>query len=482
MDFQVKSAALENIDADVLVCAISEKGKPLVEVGEVLSAFIARQDKAQNLPREKGDTALFVEVDGIAAERLLLVCQGESLTDKEQSARQAATLVQKRRWRSLLLAVAESIEDQVAVARQLAASVYRFTAFKSDKQKAALTPSVTFSVARKEVKALQEELRLIQAWALGTALTRDLGNTPANVCTPKYLGRQAEKLGKAYADLQVEVLKQKAIKDLGMGALLAVAQGSAAQPRFIIMNYKPKKAVNAQPIVLVGKGVTFDSGGISLKPAANMDEMKYDMGGAAAVFGTMKALCEAGLPLHVVGLVPAVENMPDGGATRPGDIVTSLSSKTIEILNTDAEGRLILCDALTYAERYKPQAVIDMATLTGACVVALGAHRAGLLGNDDNLKQALFDAGERARDPVWCLPLDDEYKALLKSPFADLKNIGGREAGTITAAAFLSAFAENYSWAHLDIAGVAWQRGDKKGGTGRPVGLLLEYLRRQSKK
>lgn len=478
MEFIVKSAAAQNLEVDLLVCALDGDGKVQPALGEEAEAFFNAQSKAGNLPNETGDSVVFFAVPGVKAARVMLVCSGTSHQDLIKAAQSVAKLVQARQWRQVAVVLSEQADALPVIARQLAAAAYRFDAFKSQKKPAATPVSWLFTVARKEVKATQEALDLVDAWAQGTALTRDLGNMPPNVCNPKYLGKEAEKLGEAYPALKVTVLKQKAIEDLKMGALLSVAQGAVAHPRFIIMEYKPKNTLNSKPVVLVGKGVTFDSGGISLKPGANMDEMKYDMGGAAAVFGAIKALCVAGLPLHVVGLIPAVENMPDGGATRPGDIVTSMSGKTIEVLNTDAEGRLILCDALTYAERYKPQAVIDMATLTGACIVALGSHRAGLLGNDDDLKQALFDAGEQVHDPVWPLPLDQEYKDLLKSPFADLQNIGGREAGTITAAAFLSAFTEKYPWAHLDIAGVAWQSGSNKGGTGRPVGLLLEYFRR----
>ncbi|MBV7433965.1 leucyl aminopeptidase [Cardiobacteriaceae bacterium TAE3-ERU3] len=481
MTFKVKSAALQNIEADLLVCAINEQGELLASLGEEADAYIAKQSEQGNLPSNNGDYTVFYEVSAVKAARLMVIRVGGH-KGLEKAAEKAAEYAVSREWQNVVVALTQDLAEQTIVARKLACSSYRFDQFKSDKKKAVKAVTWLFSVERKDIKDLERDLVLVDAWAAGTALTRDLGNMPPNVCNPRYLGKQAEKLGKEYDSLKVEVLKKKAIIDLGMGALMGVAQGAVAHPRFIIMEYKPKNVVNSKPVVLVGKGVTFDSGGISLKPGADMDLMKYDMGGAAAVFGAIKALCECELPVHVVALIPSVENMPDGGATRPGDILTSMSGKTIEVLNTDAEGRLILCDALTYAERYKPQAVIDMATLTGACVVALGSHRAGLLGNDDNLTQALFDAGERAHDPVWRLPIDQEYKDQLKSPFADLQNIGGREAGTITAAAFLSAFAEKYSWAHLDIAGVAWHSGKNKGGTGRPVGLLLEYFRKLAEK
>jgi leucyl aminopeptidase len=309
----------------------------------------------------------------------------------------------------------------------------------------------------------------------GVATARDLGNLPGNICTPTYLADTAQKNAKRYSDMNVKILKQDDIEKLGMGALLSVAKGSRQPPRLIVINYDGGKKGD-KPVVLVGKGITFDSGGISIKSSASMDEMKFDMCGAASVLGTMVTVGELKLPINVVGIVPSCENMPDGAANKPGDIVTSMSGQTIEVLNTDAEGRLILCDALTYSERYKPRAVIDIATLTGACVIALGKHPSGLLSNDDTLAEKLRNAGQRSGDRVWQLPLWEEYQDQLKSNFADMANIGGREAGTITAACFLSRFAEKLKWAHLDIAGTAWESGDNKGATGRPVPLLSQYL------
>jgi leucyl aminopeptidase len=308
------------------------------------------------------------------------------------------------------------------------------------------------------------------------AFTRDLGNMPPNICHPRYLAAQAQDLGKLHKNLDVEVLEEKQLKELGAGALLAVAQGSDQPPRMIIMNYQGGKS-SEQPYVLVGKGITFDTGGISLKPGAGMDEMKYDMGGAASVLGTFKTLLELQLPINVIGVLTCAENMPSGGATRPGDIVTTMSGQTVEILNTDAEGRLVLCDALTYVERFKPQAVINIATLTGACIVALGSQTSGLMGNNLALIESLLSAGKQASDVAWQLPLFDDYQELLDSPFADIANIGGPKAGTITAGCFLSRFTKEYHWAHLDVAGTAWISGGKeKGATGRPVPLLSQYL------
>src|SRR5690349_12750032 len=312
------------------------------------------------------------------------------------------------------------------------------------------------------------------AVAHGMSLAKDLGNLPPNVCTPSYLADQARELAKRYR-MKVTVLERADMERLGMNTLLSVAQGSAQPPKFIVLEHRggPKKM---KPVALVGKGVTFDTGGISLKPAAEMDEMKFDMCGAASVLGTMKAVGEMKLPVNVVGVIPTTENMPGGRATRPGDIVKSLSGQTVEILNTDAEGRLILCDALTYVERFQPAAVIDIATLTGACVIALGHVASGLFANDDALAREVLSAADAAFDRAWHLPLWDDYQEQLKSNFADFANIGGRPAGSVTAACFLARFTKKFRWAHLDIAGTAWKSGKEKGATGRPVPLLTQFL------
>jgi leucyl aminopeptidase len=310
-------------------------------------------------------------------------------------------------------------------------------------------------------------------------LLRDLGNLPANICTPRYLASRATELGRLHKSLTVRAFDEARIRRLKMGCLLAVTRGSAEPPRFIVIEHKGGRR-NAAPIVLVGKGVTFDTGGISLKDQAAMDEMKYDMCGAATVIATLDLVARLKLRLNVVGLVPACENMPGSRAIKPGDIVTSAAGQTVEILNTDAEGRLILCDALDYARRYQPAAVIDVATLTGACVVALGAHHTGVMGNDDALAQELVAAGLRAEDRAWQLPLTEEYGEQLKSNFADVANVAGRDGGAITAAAFLGRFTKGLNWAHLDIAGSAWLSGAAKGATGRPLGLLAEFLLRRA--
>ena len=351
--------------------------------------------------------------------------------------------------------------------------VIRFKSKKDDVRRP--LRKLTLSVeSRTDLAAAEKALAQGMAIAGGINFAKDLGNLPGNICTPTYLAEQALLLRKHHG-LKIEVLDRADMEKLGMGSLLSVTRGSHQPPKFIIVTHNGGKK-GEKPVVLVGKGVTFDSGGISLKPGPEMDEMKYDMSGAGSVLGTMKAIAELALPSNVIGLVPTVENMPGGSASRPGDIVTSMSGQTIEILNTDAEGRLILCDALTYAERFEPACVIDIATLTGACVIALGHVTSGLFANDDGLARDLLGAGQNAYDRAWRLPLWDDYQDQLKSPFADMANIGGRPAGTITAACFLSRFAKKYDWAHLDVAGTAWKSGEKKGSTGRPVPLLTHFL------
>jgi leucyl aminopeptidase len=334
---------------------------------------------------------------------------------------------------------------------------------------------VVLSCADKPDAAAQRSLAQAVAIAHGMNLTKDLGNLPGNICTPSFLAAKALALGKAHKNIKTTVLEEKDMQKLGMGSFLSVTRGSDHPAKLITLEYSggDKKQ---KPVVLVGKGITFDTGGISLKPGGDMDEMKYDMSGAGSVLGTMQAIAEMGLKLNVVGVIPTCENMPSGKATRPGDIVTSMSGQTIEILNTDAEGRLILCDALTYSAKFNPDTVIDIATLTGACVIALGNVVSGMFANDDKLAAELVAAGDHAHDRVWQLPLWDDYQPLLDSNFADMANIGGRAGGTITAACFLSRFTKDYRWAHLDIAGTANKSGKDKGATGRPVPLLTQYL------
>ena len=347
-------------------------------------------------------------------------------------------------------------------------AVYRFERFKKEAKPAKLQ-QVAFYLPQ-DSAAAEEALRIAQALNYGMNLCKDLGNTAPNVCTPAFLAQTA-KAEAEQAGATAKILEQDYIRD-NMGSFWSVAKGSVEAPYLIELNYQGAADKNAAPLVLVGKGITFDTGGISLKPGEAMDEMKYDMCGAASVIGAFVAAVRAKLPINLIAVVPTCENMPDAGASKPGDIVTAMNGTTIEILNTDAEGRLILCDALTYAAQFKPQAVVDVATLTGACIIALGHTASGLLGNDQELVDKLLSASRTVNDKAWQLPLFDEYKEQLKSNFADLQNIGGRPAGTITAAAFLAHFAEDYKWAHLDIAGTAWQSGKDKGATGRPVSLF----------
>ena len=361
------------------------------------------------------------------------------------------------------------------LSRELVSAAYRYTRTVSKPKPAMKLRKVTVNIdGRTGITAARKALQQGRCVGTGINRARELANLPGNICTPTYLAQEARKLGRGNARLGVSVLEEKKMLELGMGSLLSVSAGSDQPAKLIIMDYKGGKK-GGHPYLLVGKGITFDSGGISLKPGAKMDEMKFDMGGAASVFGTMHAINEMALPLNVVAIVAASENLPSGRATKPGDVVTSMSGKTIEILNTDAEGRLVLCDALTYAERYKPKAVIDIATLTGACVVALGSHASALYANNDELADQLLAAGTETHDRAWRMPLWDDYNKQIESNFADLANIGGPGGGSITAACFLAKFAEKYDWAHLDIAGAAWDS-SPKWATGRPVALLTRYL------
>ncbi len=354
--------------------------------------------------------------------------------------------------------------------------ISRFTATKSNQNDTHITQKVIGLAARPVQSAdVRKGIKHGDAIGQGVSVSREVANLPANVCTPSYLAKEAQRIAKGNANLRIEILNETDMKKLGMGAMLSVTAGTDEPAKFIILKYAGGKS-KSKPIVLVGKGVTFDSGGISLKPGSAMDEMKFDMCGAATVLGVVHAITAIKLPINVIGIIPACENLPSGAATKPGDVVTSMSGQTIEVLNTDAEGRLILCDALTYSKKFKPAAVIDIATLTGACVIALGKHISGLLSNSDKLANQILKAGEHADDRAWRLPMGPEYMDQLKSNFADMANIGGRSAGTITAACFLSRFVDDMNWAHLDIAGTAWRTGSQKGSTGRPVPLLVEFL------
>jgi leucyl aminopeptidase len=426
-----------------------------------------------------GRSAWLTGVDGVKARRLVFAYAADNgLAAWRKAVASGLALLKAGGTGHLAVLSAGAAEVDAALAEALVAAVteaaYVYRATKPSAPAAGALKRVSLLVAKGQAAAAQAGLQRGQGIAAGVELARECANRPGNVCTPGYLAAEAKKLAKK-PRIKVEVLDRKACEKLGMGSFMAVAQGSAEPPKFIVLRYSGGAKADA-PMVLVGKGVTFDTGGISLKPGAEMDEMKFDMGGAASVLGAFRSLAELQPALNVVGLIPATENMPGGKAIKPGDVVTSMSGQTIEILNTDAEGRLILCDALTYAERFKPAAVVDIATLTGACVIALGHHRSGLFSADDKLAEALLAAGDRGGDPAWRMPVDAEYDEGLKSNFADMANIAGRAGGAITAAMFLKRYTGKYRWAHLDIAGTAWKSGTAKGATGRPVALLVHFL------
>jgi leucyl aminopeptidase len=447
-----------------------------------LSAVIKRGD----LDEKAGASLLLHDLPGIEADRVLLVSLGKRDKFGEKAFRDALSGAAKALADGAARDAAVTLADIKVPGRShawrvqhagrlLADGAYRFDypRAKTNKKKERGARKVALLTSEKVNDELHTAAHRGRATAEGVALAKDLGNLPGNICHPPYLADVARALGKEFG-LKVEVLEREDMKKLGMGSALSVGQASAQPCKFIVMQYKG--AGKAKPIVLVGKGVTFDTGGISLKPGANMDEMKFDMCGAASVFGAVKTVALMELPINLVAIIPAVENMPGGNASRPGDVVTSMSGQTIEILNTDAEGRLVLADALTYAERFDPDVVIDVATLTGACVIALGNITSGLFANDDELADQLLESGEDTGDRAWRLPMFDEYQDMLKSNFADMSNLGGRPAGSITAACFLQRFANGFKWAHFDIAGTNAVSGDAKGATGRPVPLLTEFL------
>ncbi len=474
MDFELKSLGLDGAAAekcDALILLVGESFKP---GKDPLSRLAGDALKTRDLEPKPGKLLQAYRAPGITATRVVLAGAGDGSGKRVQAAVQAAVgALRSTTVKRLVICLAPDAGDDAvrAAVTATAESSYVYVATKSKPEGRELQ-RVTIAVA--DAAARQAGFKAARAAAEGIEFARELGNLPPNFATPTRLGEEARKLAKAHK-FQCEVLGPREIGKAKMGSFLAVAQGSEQPPRFIVLRYQGA-AASEPPVVLVGKGITFDSGGISIKPSAEMDEMKFDMGGAASVLGTFRALGEIRPAINVVGLVPSCENMPDGRSVKPGDIVTSMSGQTIEILNTDAEGRLILCDALTYAERFKPQAVVDVATLTGACVVALGAVRSGMFASEDALADELLAAGDAALDPCWRLPLDDEYAEGLKSNFADVANVGSRAGGAVTAAKFLHRFAGAFPWAHLDVAGTAWKGGPAKGSTGRPVGLLVQFL------
>lgn len=490
MEFVVKSASPDTLKTATLVVAVAE-GRKLSDAaksldtlsGGAISAVLKRGDLAGKV----GQSLLLHSLPNLKAERVLLVGVGK---EDELSDRQFRKVV------SSVLSVLKGLggsdaalalddlnvknRDTYGKARLLVETLadgeYVFDRFKSQKAEPRALKKITVLTSKTAQADTERAATHAAAIATGMAFTRDLGNLPPNVCHPSYLAEEAKALGKEHKNLKVEIHDEKKLKELGMGAFLAVAQGSEQPPRLIVMNYQGGKK-SEKPYVLVGKGITFDTGGISLKPGPGMEEMKFDMCGAAGVLGAFVAAVKLKLAVNLVCVVPAVENMPDGDSYRPGDVLTSLSGITIEVLNTDAEGRLILCDALTYTgKRFDPHTMIDAATLTGACVVALGKHASGLMTKDESLSAELLAAGEATLDRAWRLPLWDDYQSQLDSGFADVANLGGKYAGAITAGCFLSRFTEGRRWAHLDIAGTAWDEGRKGMATGRPVPLLTQWL------
>jgi len=475
MNFEIQKRSLAQLhrDAHDALVVIWDQTSPLGQ--DPLSGWVHQALKAGDFEHKTGSVLQSYGMPGLKARRVVVVSCGDGKTADLKAAVSAAWASLKgAKIQRLGLHWAGNIDPgqlQHAVVTLADASYIYTTTLSKAKPRALAQVSLS---AASVTAAHKQALDLAQATVAGIETAKEWANRPANHATPSDLAAAARVIAKG-PQLDCEVLGPKEVTKLGMGSFLAVARGSAEPLRFIVMRYKGGKTQDA-PVVLVGKGITFDTGGISMKPAAEMDEMKFDMSGAASVLGVFKSLSLLRPQVNVVGLIPATENMPDGTAVKPGDVVSSMSGQTIEILNTDAEGRLVLCDALTYAERFKPRAVVDIATLTGACVIALGGVRSGLFASDDQLANDLQQAGEASGDLCWRMPLDDDYAEGLKTKFADVANVAGRAAGSVTAAKFLQRFAKKYPWAHLDIAGTAWKSGAAKGATGRPVGLLLSYV------
>ena len=478
MDFEVKTLPLGEIHTEICDALLVLVGTEFKPGPDVLGALIANALAGNDLESKTGCLLAAYRVAGVAARRVVIAGVGDGAPRSIRAGVTAAVGSLKatnvQRVTLCLSGLTHSVPQALRVAVAACGEVgyvYDTTKARANGGKTGVR-QVTFGVTSQV--EVQGEYDRATALLKGVELAKEWGNRPSNHATPAKLAVAAKELGRL-PGIKVEILGPKEVAELRMGALIAVAQGSSEPLRFIVLHYRGASKTTA-PHVLIGKGITFDTGGISIKPAAEMDEMKFDMCGAASVLGAFRVLAELKPTLNVIGLIPACENMPDGNAIKPGDVVTSMSGQTIEILNTDAEGRLVLCDAMTYAERFKPAAVIDIATLTGACVVALGGVRSGLFSSDDALAASLLAAGENAQDLCWRMPLDDEYAEGLKTNFADVANVAGRAGGAVTAAKFLQRFASRFSWAHLDIAGTAWKGGSAKGATGRPVGLLVDYL------
>ncbi|MBL8308339.1 MAG: leucyl aminopeptidase [Rubrivivax sp.] len=480
MDFKTQVAAATawgKVECDALLL-ITVAGAAPAGLDKAVASALEAAAAAGDLEWKAGRTLLLHRVPKVQAPRLACSVAADASPKAFAKAVQAGVqLLKSGGARDLAIALsgaAMTAAHAEAAALAVADAVYVYRHTKPSAPADSPLRSTALLCAQSDLDEAAAGLARGAAIAGGVQLARECANRPPNHCTPSFLAAEMRRIGKSHG-LKVDILDRKDCEKLGMGAFLAVAQGSEEPLKFIVARWNGAAKTEA-PVVLVGKGITFDSGGISLKPAAEMDEMKFDMGGAASVLGTLRAVAQLKAKVNLVGIIPACENMPSGRAVKPGDVVRSMSGQTIEILNTDAEGRLILCDALTYAERFKPEVVVDIATLTGACVIALGHHRSGLFSNDESLAGELLAAGEAALDPAWRMPLDDEYEEGLKSSFADVANVGGRPGGSITAAKFLQRFAAQQRWAHLDIAGTAWKSGTAKGATGRPVPLLTHFV------
>jgi leucyl aminopeptidase len=489
MNYQFQAtAAPSQLNTDCLVVGVYKDGllsKAALELNNISPGAIQAQLALGDFTGEKNRTAWLYNIANINAKRVLLLGLGNADKFNIEALVSATQTAVNSLKTANVTQVASFLSDELAPELQnngvrqsvsaVADVLYTFNEFKSNKNEIPVPSLNSWTVAHTTPTDLTQAVQQGSAIANGINLCRDLANMPGNVCTPTYLAQTAQDLAANHANCELKVLEEADMQALGMGAFMSVSKGSDQAGKMVILHYNGGNAGDA-PFVLVGKGITFDTGGISLKPGAAMDEMKFDMGGAASVLGTLKACIEMQLPLNVIGVLAAAENMPSGHASKPGDIVTSMAGKTIEILNTDAEGRLVLCDALTYVERFNPSAVVDIATLTGACITALGHHTSGLLANNDALANEVLNAATQANDAAWRLPMGEKYQEQLKSNFADMANIGGPAGGTITAACFLARFTETYAWAHLDIAGTAWRSGAAKGATGRPVPLLCQLL------
>lgn len=489
MEFEIIISDISTVKTECLVVGIEANGilTPSAQIIDkasngYLQSIVTDGDHQGKL----GHSVMLRNVSGVSAKRVLLIGLGEESkrTDKSQTNIIQAVFSQLKSnsVSDATIALDNKMNKDTDMYRQLRLSVqtactgfYQYDETKTTKATPLSLKNISFAVASDAKDDAEDGLLDATAISNGMSVTRELGNLPGNICTPTYLGQEALELAKGYENISCEVLDEEEMADLGMHCLLSVGNGSAQPSQLIVIKYNGGEA-DEQPHVLVGKGITFDTGGISLKPGAGMDEMKFDMCGAASVLGTMHAIAEMELPMNVYAVIAAAENMPSDRATKPGDVVTTMSGKTVEILNTDAEGRLVLCDALTYVERFNPKSVIDIATLTGAVIVALGHTASAVMSNDDDLAKELIEAGQYAADRTWQLPIWDDYQELLDSNFADIANIGGPAAGSITAACFLARFTEKYKWAHLDIAGIAWNKGKEKGASGRAVPILCQYL------